>query len=368
MWFSMSSLRLFVAMIGIGLWATTQTVKAEGFDAWQIHTTDTGCLAYSYQYSFADMENDPSPMSYVWLGPPCTPGQPINGEGMMLVMQRQIWEDGEIYRVAWLEKGRWANGYKEGQFETREYEVDAAGRIPLDNPRDLPPDFIYSTFTGGCLPNQMMMSGVTDFPGFNADDYTCKPRQIRNPIRIRQVAPYFEVPESLRPKTTVAAGPPALFAKPAPASDRTAAISPAKPVSGPPAAGVYGSYGNPLEVMDASDCLIYRSGPGSGLWNKCPYDVVYEVCVVNPQTSSGQWYPCVPGKPSGGLWTARASQVPSDAKSEADGSGAHLYWFACRYDRTEGPQFFDRDAKKEAVFQTGRGLVGGQCIAWADLG
>lgn len=339
--------RTVAALSALTVLLTPQSASADAYPVWLAQTTDKGCIAYSFETYFEGMESEPRPPAYVWAGPQCTAGQPINGEGALIEMNSYPSEDGWDNYVLIVE-GRWINGILDGPVTLREYEVDANGRIAIEQPLDVPDQNAYSQKVGGCAAYQI-------------ESGECSPGKVEAPVRIPQVrSPYFEVPDSLV----------ARFASAQPGSVASAAEGGnevALPSAEPDQTNaLYGSYGNPMEVGDASDCLVYRAGIGGGMLNRCSYPVVYEVCILNPQSSTGAWFPCIPGKGSGGLWFADADQVPVDTKSEGSGSGSTFYWFACRYDLTDGPQFFDMDKKKRPVFQPTEGLVGG-CVTWAEI-
>lgn len=118
----MGAARLAAIASAIGCAALSSgPLQADGGDpGWAKETTDKGCFLYEYSNYFWQKDNPPG---FVWTGP-CTPGQPITGEGTLYV-QHRIDAD-KFYFIRSL-TGRLVNGLFEGQVKIQVYEVGGDG-------------------------------------------------------------------------------------------------------------------------------------------------------------------------------------------------------------------------------------------------
>lgn len=170
------------------LCALPSTTRADSFPAWQKQITDKGCFLYQYEESVGGMESDLQPTGYVWSGP-CTPGQPINGEGTLYEQHNYRFSDGELSQWIRSHSGRLVNGLFEGKVNHRRHDVDALGYWNPATGYVEDPEYASSFYYQGCT-KEMMDDGWTA-------NY-CQPGKVIDPIIVPRVASaYFPLPDAL---------------------------------------------------------------------------------------------------------------------------------------------------------------------------
>lgn len=161
----------------IGAVVPVSTARADGgdFGAWTRETTDKGCYLFEFT-TYYFLEDDPP--GFVWIGP-CTPGQPINGQGTLYI---QVSDGFNSMRSL---EGRVVNGLFEGPVEMTLYEVDENGVV---DPSSAQPGYApMENHQGGC-PESWIGSAEGE----------CQPGQVGGVHVLRQISPpFFQLPTQL---------------------------------------------------------------------------------------------------------------------------------------------------------------------------
>jgi hypothetical protein len=176
-----------VGAVFLAVMALTATpARADSFPAWMKETTDKGCFIYEYGEAIAGMDTDPNSDGFLWTGP-CTPGQPINGQGTLYKQTNYPMEDGtHLTRIMGF-TGQVQNGLFVGPVSYAAYDVDRAGKW---NPAAGHTD-------DGWGPGEDYVQGCrkSDIASGQLAEYGCQPGKMDDPIPIFRVKkPYFPLP------------------------------------------------------------------------------------------------------------------------------------------------------------------------------
>ncbi|MBX7248064.1 MAG: hypothetical protein K1X35_03330 [Caulobacteraceae bacterium] len=134
-------------LISLGGVADRARADGEGEPGWVKETTDKGC--YRLMASMVDSTTTTSGHGFVWTGP-CTPGQPINGEGTFYLQDRS----GFIMAYT----GRIVNGFNDGPTQVAVYFL-GGGPFP---PSGSPASVSTESFRMGCSYEECQAGAVSN--------------------------------------------------------------------------------------------------------------------------------------------------------------------------------------------------------------